>query len=526
MRFQKGYIGQVETGGMHRRRFLATLGLATGFAGCSGTPEPGGSDTPTLSPVDPPGTASPMSTGTLEGGNGDEEDDSLGRLGASSVVELGTVARTYALAPTRYRSHDDAAVGLEFVETATVDHPARVRATLTNAARWSNTFRLDETAPFGPHVRTGGIRQPDADQTYRSNLVFAPTERNEVADHVPAVERAADGTWRLAGPIDRPWNPDTVRLAAEESVLGDWYLVGRSEGTEAGRPPGRYEFRSGDTDLTVTVWDTERPGPDGGSQFDGREVPALPHSTDPGWYHEAGPETAAYLEPSVEQTTLPGGVDLTLYNHTHGQLSGGGWNLYKLQDGVWFYLEPWVHAAALRILGVGGRRRYRLHAFSGPPLRAGDAISVGHLGGGTYGFESSFGHDCGPGSFAALLELDGPPVAVTPSEGAAAERDGATVRVEWSRRPEVPRATLTVERTDSKRLEWYSRLLLEQVMRRRNRGLRNTLTFFEQRVERVVLRTDRNTVSAAAEASGYEPASRQFLFDGDTFEATATFDGG
>lgn len=44
-------------------------------------------------------------------------------------------------------------------------------------------------------------------------------------------------------------------------------------------------------------------------------------------------------------------------------------------------------------------------------------------------------------------------------------------------------------------------------------------------VERVVLRTDRNTVSDAANAEGYTPDTRRFVFDGTAYAATATFGG-
>lgn len=437
-----------------------------------------------------------------------------------SVVDLKTVGRTYALAPTRYRSDDAADVRVAFTTTATVDHPVRVRTTLANAAEWPNTFRLDEMPPFGR--RSGRIRERERDRelTYRSSLVFAPTEAHDLATHVPEVERGEDGTWRLAGEIDLTWTPDTVRLDAGETVTGEWYLVGRAGGGGEGRPTGRYEFRSGDTDLTVSVWNTDRPGPAGDSAFAGRSVPPLSEATD--WYHDAGPETPAYLEPDRERVDLPGSVDLTLYNHTYGRLSGNSWNLYKLHEGAWYYLEPWAHTAVLRMIPAGGRRGYRLHAFSGETLPCEGAIGLGYLGGGTYAFESMYGSEDGPGHFAALLELRGPAVSVVPSEDATAERDGSAVTVEWPYRPELPRATLTVDRLGSE-LAAEERLLPEQVMRRRNRGLRNTLAYVEPGVDRVVLRSDRNTVSAASGASGYDPAVRRIQFEGDAFELRSTF---
>lgn len=505
---------------MDRRRFLAALAAGTTtVAGCSSSAS---EQTPTITPADVPGTAE---TETPPETPEDGEDDPPFGRSLATVVDFETIERTYALAPASYRSSDAATVELEFVETATADHPARVRGRLRNAASWSNTFRLDQTPPFGSHGFTGGVQGPDRELTYRSNLVFAPTEANEVAERVPEVERAADGTWRLAGDIGGQWNPETLRLDADESVRGEWYLVGRAEGVEEGRLTGQYEFRTGDIDLTATVWKTNHPGPDGNSRFAGRDVPPLPNSENVGWYHEADPGTPAYLDPSAERAVLPSALTVTLRNYTHDALTGNSWTLYKLDDGDWYTIGPWMHTAVLRAIPPGGRQEYELHAFGGEPVPCDGGLSVGYLGGGVYAFESMYGRESGHGSFAALVELSGPPVAVTPSENATAERDGSTVRVEWPHRQELPRATLTVERTDSTGGEDVERLLGEQVMRRRERGLRNTLGFLGDGVDKVVLRTDRNTVSDAANASGYERATRQFLFDGDRFEATARFDG-
>lgn len=510
---------------MDRRALLASLAAGGSLlAGCSnrfgtGTDDPG---TPTVTPA-PVGTEPPETP--TEEPNGDAD----GGRSLASVVDLRTVSRTYALGPTGYRSDDDARVELGFTSTATADSPATVAGSLTNSAQWANTFRLRETPPFGQTNRTGGIRDYRRELTYRSNLVFAPTETSEVADVVPDVELADDGTWRLAEPISDTWGPETLRLNPDQTVEAEWYLVGRPEGTDRGRPTGTYEFRSGDTDLSVTVWDTDRPGPTAPRDLIDIAMPSLPNSESTDWYHQASPETPAYLEPSTQQVSLPGAVDFTLTNHTHENLSGNSWNLYKLYDGEWFYLEPWAHTAVLRMIPPGGDRSYHLRAFHGDPVPC-DGISVGNLGGGTYAFESMYGTaedaNVDLGNFAVLLDVGAPSVEIRPTPDAdlSVERDGSTVRVEWPRRPDVERGTLTVERREDTPPE---RLLAEQAMRARNRGLRNTLAFFEDGVDRVVLRTDRNTVSTAAGAEGYTPASRLFtLVGGDRragYAATAAF---
>ena len=513
---------------MDRRALLGSL-VAGGslLAGCSdrlGTGTDGDDPgTPTVTPA-PVGTNTPADPPSDDPGGGPGQGRSL-----ASVVDLETISRTYALAPTSYHSTDDGRVELGFTSTATADSPATVSGSLTNTAPWANTFRLRETPPFGQTNRTGGIRDHDRELTYRSNLVFAPTEQSEVADVVPDVELADDGTWRLAEPISDTWGPETLRLDPDQTVETEWYLVGRPEGTDRGRPTGTYEFRSGDTDLSVTVWDTDRPGPTAPREAGDIAIPSLPNTESTDWYYEATPETPAYLEPSIQLVSLPGAVDFTLTNHTHANLSGNSWNLYKRHDGEWFYLEPWAHTAVLRTIPPGGERSYHLRAFHGDPVPC-DGISVGNLGGGTYAFESMYSTDDDApvdlGSFAARFEVDAPAVDIrpTPSADLAVTREDGTVRVEWPRRPEVERGTLTVERREDSPAE---RLLPEQAMRARNRGLRNTLAFFEDGIDRVVLRTDRNTVSTAAGAEGYTPASRLFTLVGtqtrEGYVATATF---
>lgn len=92
---------------------------------------------------------------------------------------------------------------------------------------------------------------------------------------------------------------------------------------------------------------------------------------------------------------------------------------------------------------------------------------------------------------AALFDLAGDRVEVKPTAGVSATREGDTVVVTSPRyeREETP-TTLVVERAGS----GGRRVIAEQVMRRRYRGLLNTLAFFEDGVERVELRTDARVV--------------------------------
>jgi hypothetical protein len=164
---------------------------------------------------------------------------------------------------------------------------------------------------------------------------------------------------------------------------------------------------------------------------------------------------------------------------------------------------------------------WALGLFDGHTLDCEGAYSVGHLGGGPYAFEVGIGRE--DVTHAALIDVEAPAVDIEPTDGLEVTRDGGTVDVAWPRRDdEVPRATLTLTRN----AEADARLIPEQVMQQRNAALRNTLAFATPEVDRVVLVTDRNTVSRGVRTRGYEDGSFRFEFDGVAYEATATFDDG
>lgn len=485
---------------MDRRRFVCCLGAAA-LAGCiDGRRVPGGSGTPTDTPE---GAGTPERTETPE--NEETPDDDRPQLGAASLVDLDAVDRTLALYPLHYRSHDDAKVTVEFVETATEDRPARLRATLTNAGGSANTFRLAETPPFD-----GSDSGFPEGYTYRQSLYLAPTEDHDLVERAPSYERDDDGVWQL-GDDPGQWFPDTVRLEPDETVEGEHVLVRHREGS--GLPTGRYEFRGHDRALGLTAWRTSAPGPDGESRFAGASVPPLPDADEMAWYHAADETTPASLRPSVERAELPAGVTLSLVNHAREPLSGNSWNLYKLRDGEWFHVTPWAHTAVLRTIPPGERREWTLRAFAGhaPDGGTDGGRDVPYLGGGRYAFEAMFDRD--GETHAALFDLVGDAVAVEPAEDVTTERDDERVVVRSPRRDDERPATLTVRPAD----DADRRLLPEQVMRRRLRGLRNTLPFFDDGIAVVELRTDR---TVARGATGYDGETVQFRFEGQAYEAT------
>jgi hypothetical protein len=499
---------------MHRRTLLSALaaGLAAS-AGCTST-EPGpaaGTDGPETTLGTSPATDAPTET------DGNDRFE----LGDASIVDLETAPVTLALAPTTYRTHDGAQVGIEFARTATADHPAVVRARLENANDFPNTFRLRETPPFGKggtvsdQPREPGEEWGQHEAGYRVNLLLAPTENHDLAETVPDYELAADGTWRLASKKAGSWLPDRVRLEPGEVVEGEYVLLGRPEGVEYGRPTSTYDFSWRDGGISITAWETDAPGPDGGSRFAGTDVPAVREDGAVAWYHDADPSTASYVLPETEHTDLPASVDFTFVNHDREGTSCGHWSLYKLIDGEWFHVGPWVQTADCRFVRPGGTKNWTLKTFAGEsvPCRDGVALSVGHLGGGLYGAVAGYGHAT-PES-GALVEIEADPVEIVPTDDVTGERDGSTVVVTDSKHGDgehPPDATLTVTRTDA---EADSRLIPEQVMRRRLRGLRNALAFFEEGVETVVVRTDEHV---AENVVGYETDVGRFAVAGTTYD--------
>lgn len=423
----------------------------------------------------------------------------------TTIVDLETIPRTYALPWVSYRE-DERHVTIEFLATATPEHPATVRATLQNVADYESTFRLEGVPPFGDATSTPP-REPgsshgdgqnvafreDQDYTYRESLVLAPTADHGLVDDPPAVERDEDGLWRAAD-VTR-WLPETVRLGPGESVEGTYRLVGHPDGAGRGRPTGVYEFTRPDSRaLRVAVWHTDRPGPRRESRFAGHWVPSLPVEGSVAWFHEADAETPSYVEPDVERTGLPAAVSFTFVNHSREVAECGDWNFYKLADGEWFHLGPVWYAGFCRSLRPGGAARAILRAFPGEGLECGEcncdqSLTFEHLGGGRYAMVTGYGH--ATDRSAAMVAFDAPPTEVTPTDDVWSERDGETVTVTSERygdggddRPGD--ATYETARVDSA----DDRLIVEQAMQRRH--LRNTLAFFTDGVERVVLRTEQS----------------------------------
>lgn len=510
---------------MRRRALLATLASGSALlAGCGATnptetdPRTDSSTPDETEPSQTEPTGTPDEVVRLDGN----------QLFGASIVDLETVDRTYALTPMRYRTEDDAEVRMRFDGTATAEGPARLVASLQNTGKYPERFDLDWLPPFGRpssepprehHERLmgGGLRD-------EGSLVLAPSENHDLVDDPPALERDADGLWRLAGSIDR-WLPEQITLDAGEAVRGEYAVVGHPEGS--GRPTGVYEYLRGanNGDTSITVWQTSAPGPEKESRFAGESVPSLAgddgddgNGNDAGgvtWFHEADESTAAYLRPETEKTDLPAGITFQFVNHTRESLGCGHWYVYKLHDGEWFDLGPYVRTMECRMVPPAGTKSWTLHAYNGggslPPE---DGRAYPYLGGGRYAVSVGYGDESS--SSAAMVELTGDPVEIVPTDDVEHDRDGSVVTVtspEWSEDGEDA-VTITLTRADSAE----ETIIREQVMRRWHRGIRNTLAFVEADVEEVRLRTIERFAHGPI---GYDGSTRRFQFDGQAYELSA-----
>jgi len=491
---------------MHRRLFLASLATGVaGLAGCSFT-----SDSADMS-RDPNGSAdgtAPNGTRTRPPAESERPERH------ASIVELDTAALTYAFVPVSFRTDDEAEVTLWFDRTATADHPARLIGWIANENGFENTFRVEWIpAVGGVHSRT-----PSGD-SHEARLHLAPTENNALAETVPSLTRTDGGFWTVEDV--GPWMVDTYRMEPGERRRLEFVVVGESGVPE--RPLGTYEFRGDDSTATITVWETDSPGPERESRFAGRSVPDLDGARSVRWYHDADRTTPAFLEPESEELALDGAVGFEMVNNSHETLRCGHWDLYKLVDDEWYHVAPQGHLSDCRGLFPGRRLSWTLRAFNGEAVHCGceefgrDGLTRGYLGGGTYAVVVGYGHEADTSG--ALLAVTGDPVTIVPTGNVTTERDGDTVTVttgSYGDGEHPPDASFTLTRVDSA----SERVLPEQVMASGNfgspgNGLRNALAAMTADIHRVIVRADKHAVD---QALGNEKRTRRLELRGQAYE--------
>ncbi|EMA22362.1 hypothetical protein [Haloarcula argentinensis] len=498
---------------MRRRALLASVpGALAGLGGCS-FGAPGADETDSVTPAPQP-DQSPTDANDSGAETPTDTGDPPRPENPTTVIELATGPRTYALSSPGLHTDDGARIGFWFDRTATDSHPATLRGWLQNGNEFENTFRID----WIPGVGRTYSRQPSG-YDHEARLHLAPTENNELAEEVPSLGQTEEGYWRVDDV--GPWMPETHRLDPGEWVRLEYALVG--EPGQSGRPTGTYKFRGRDETLSVTVWDTRHPGPETESRFAGRSLPSFPGDGSVQWFHEANKTTSAFVRPTAERVQLDAQVGFEMVNNSHERLQCGHWNLYKLVDGEWFHIAPTGHTDDCRILVPGGREQWDLRTFNRQAVDCGtgdcrcDGLTQGYLGGGEYAIVAGYGHPIAESG--ALVELVGDRAAVTPTDGVSTARDGDTITVTTGRHGDGEHpadATFSLTRTDSA----SERVIAEQVMASGRfatyeGGLRNALPFLTDGVSRVVVETDERAVDGVL---GYDSNSRRFRFRGQAYE--------
>jgi len=506
---------------MRRRAFLTALTAGTaGLAGCSFRWGPENDDP--AETARPNGTERPGRTRTSGDPGADptpgqiDPPEPIPEPGAR-VVEATAGPRTLALQTTTVYHADRSTVyhadrfSLEFgFLPSDDDSPVQMVGVLENIRDHEVVLYVDEL----PILRSPVLTQEP--RTRGAILLLPPTDPNDLAQFVPDVERGPKGYWQLAETDgEGDLYPSRVRLDPGERRRVDCAVLGPPE--SEGRPVGVYGDGASDRSLAITVWHSDRPGPTDSSRFSGRSVPS-PYpgsSVEVAWYHEAGPETSVYVAPSVERASVPARIRFAAINHSDETRECGHWDLYKLVDGTFYGLDSTFETDDCRVLHPGQRTVYELQAFGTDPLPSDDPQEhvFGHLGGGTYAAIAGYGAETT--SSGALIDLDAPSTEVAPTDDVIAERDGSSVSVRRTGRDAddfdaVTAALIPIDAADTE-------LIAEQVMQPWNRAIRNTLPYFGEGIEQVVLETSPFVVHRATRLG--DP--RRFSFRGEAYELVA-----
>lgn len=485
---------------MKRRRFLAVAGTSALLAGCPAR-DADADDASSTTPAERTPTETPPS---------DDAEALRERLReGSNVYAFENVPLTVSLHGSDFegggihRTDDGLSVVYGLTAPATDDSPARVVAVLQNAREYEQTFRLRRIPGFDD--------PPQGRRDAGEALYLAPTADHDIAESAPETTRDEAGRWRLA---EAPggWLPDVLTLGPKEAVVGRYHLVGTHRNDTDALVAGDYDFGG----FTLTAWPTDAPGPDGESRFVGADVPALPDEGEMAWFHAADASTEVYLRPSAEAVDPPACIRYELRNRSHEALSGNPhrWGLYKLVDGEWFRIEPWMVPVPAATVPPGATEESSLGVYHGDATDCESRRAVGHLGGGRYAYHVGFARD--GETHAALFDLDAPAVDPTPDDDVDVERDGEEILVtmpEWNDEEHPPQAKVTFERA-AEGSGVDRRLIPEQLFRRPMRGFRNALSLFEEGIERVTLRADRHVVGTTVE---YDDLQQRVAYEGTTF---------
>lgn len=221
-----------------------------------------------------------------------------------------------------------------------------------------------------------------------------------------------------------------------------------------------------------------------------------------------------FVTPSIEQVSLPATIEFTLVNRSTQSLDGDSSTLYKLEDRRWHTL---TYAGAFPTgLPPGDEKTYTLQLVPTEVDDRGRAGVYRPLGGGRYAFDTGHRTEVRYTSrglaVAAIITVEGDPIELAPEDTLAIERNDATVTVtdaRFERAAASHRRILSAERVEP----GGHPLMTEQLMRGPYSGLWNCLSFLDENVDRVVLRSDASVSSLLS--SGDDPA--RFEYNGEGF---------
>jgi len=481
-----------------RRRYLLSL-LAAGAStvtGCSTLED--GTDVETVTPATVPTVSA--SRGSRSLGERSRSGDGLdtGAARTSDVVRSPELDRTFAASVQLPRSTDQfvPTVSVRFMAAATARSPTLLTGTVRNDTGTVRVVDPSELPLFAAVPQSAPAAGPS-----EGTLVLVPSPRHEMARRIPRIERTPGGRWRLAAP---PYGPlvrtRPFRLDPDESVRFEYRLVGRADRT--GFPDGHYRFGRGEIRASVATWRTSRPGPAESSTLADPDPPPFGLGSVT-WYHDAGPETAMFLRPSVERASLPVTVTYRLRNRARA-IAGTRWLFAKRVDGEWIELVPDEPARYRGLLRLGESEAWTLSLRHGS---ASGASTLDWLGGGRYAFVVDVGYS--ELVHAALLDVEAPTLTVTPRDDLTVVRADHKVTVThptWSHTPGVDEGVAVLTRSG----EAVRRYVPEQAVR--DPVVRNTLPFLKEGVETVVFRADRSAVDGLGDGAG-----RTFSFRGQAY---------
>jgi len=518
---------------MRRRTFLTSVTAGSVFvAGCgvfsggdesdpqtaeTGNPDPTPTDDGTI-----PGDGDSTGAGQAERAAFWRDADALDHVGIDegpTIVTFEGAERTAALLndPDLSATSDTAEPStqmfgpiewsIDFVAGATDTSPARAQAIAINYRADEVTLRLDR---YPLLAGTGLGRNSDGKSVY-----LVPTETHPLAETVPEYQQDEAGRWQFRNrPVE--WFPTSITFPPESGFVGEYYLLNASN--QLPFAPGQYEFVGDSTAVQVAVWPTDVPGVERTSRFEDADPPGVSIWDEIRWYHDKTPDSRVYLEPGKEFVELPERITLKFINQSSNSMGGGllKSKLHKLVDGEWFHLAPQGILQGYVVFGPWSYQKADVELYhDGAPDRRGN-ITVGHLGGGIYAYESTA--SAGRGKHTAMIEVDAPPITVEREANAPIVDNGSHVIVESPRFEGSSRdETLTVSRTD--RTDPEVRLIPEKLYRQFYEPYRNTLPVFEPGVERVTLRT--NVVPNDFDIE--DNPQRVIEYDGETYLAEAAY---